>query len=60
MINVPIVWKSKGQKYIIALYILEDKKARALIEVLNSISNDAIDPDKVLSRWPLGDQEVEG
>jgi len=54
MIKVKIFWRKMGSENLVALYIFEDEKTEAIIEALNSISENPIEPAKVCERWPLG------
>ena len=56
MITIKIFWRSMGSKYLIAVYDFEKDKTKAIIEALNGISDDPIDPKHIHERWPLGSQ----
>ena len=56
MIKVKVLWRKMGSEYLIALYDFGNEKTEAVIQALNRISENPIEPAEVLERWPLGRQ----
>ena len=56
MIKVKLFWRKMGSEYLIGVYDFGNDKTEALIKALNSISDNPIDPQDILERWPLGRQ----